>query len=74
MDEALREFIEILQQHCFRTKEVTVHYADVSGHVDYVYQVRLRDRRRGDDLMNELRSVEGIGDVSLVLRDELGEM
>lgn len=62
----------ILLRFCRHSKEITAHHGPEL--VEYVYQVRLRDPGRCRDLVSELRDVEGIGEVSLVLRDELAEL
>ncbi len=41
---------------------------------ELVLQVRLRDRRRGDELVQRLRALAGVDEVSLVLQDELAEV
>jgi len=62
----------VLRRHCRRLRTVTVH--DSGEEVEYVQQVRLRDRDRGHEMVEELRSTEGAGDVSLVLRDDHAEL
>ncbi len=41
---------------------------------EYIYQVRLRDRGRGSELTEQLRHLEGVGGVVLIMRDEVGEV
>lgn len=61
-----------LKRFCRRMKPISERR---SGSVaEYVYQVRLRDRARGGELLEALRAVPGVGEVTLVLRDELAEI
>ena len=41
--------------------------------VEVVFQVRLRDRERGGELLDSLRGLGTVDDAALVLRDELME-
>ncbi len=52
---------------CRAVREVTVHVSGES--LEYVYEIRLRDRARSGEMIDELRAVPGITDVVLVLRD-----
>jgi uncharacterized membrane protein YhiD involved in acid resistance len=58
----------VFTRYCQDLRVVTVH--DSGDQVEYVQQVRLRDRKRGNELVQDMRGVDGIGDVTLVLRDE----
>ena len=58
--------------HCRNSKTVTVH--DTGDHVETVYQVRLRDRKRSREMIDELRALDGVSDVVLVLRDHHAEV
>lgn len=61
-----------LARFCRRLKRISERHA---GEVaEFVYQVRLRDRGRGDEMVSELQQLPGVGEVSLVLRDELAEI
>ena len=65
-------FMWILKRFCR-------HYATISVRrgtevTEYIFQVRLRDPKRGDDLIRDLKSAGGITGVSLVLQDELSEV
>ena len=57
-----------------RRKAVPVTVHDGHGVVEHVLQVRLRDRRRGHEMLEHLRGLEGVDDVSLVLRDAHAEL
>ena len=65
---------EVLRRFCDRRKRISVRQGGNGSESEYVYQVRLRDRRRRGDLVDALRGVQGVGEVALVLRDELQEM
>ncbi len=70
---ALRESLDaVLRRHCRQVRAVTVHRSGEA--VETVSRVRLRDNRRGHEMIDELRSLEGIEDVALVLRDEHEEL
>ncbi len=61
----------VLRRHCLAAKRLSSRHGD--GVVEYVYQVRLRDRRRGDDFAVELQSLDDRGRVAFVLHDDLAE-
>ena len=63
---------DVIRRHCRNSKTVTVH--DTGDHVETVYQVRLRDRRRSREMIDELRALDGVSDVVLVLRDHHAEV
>ena len=64
---------DILKRHCRRTRQISARHRN-EDEVDYVLEVRLRDRNRGADLVSELQGAAGIAAASLVLRDELAEI
>ena len=63
----------LLRRHCSRTRQISARHRN-QEEVDYVLEVRLRNRSRGAELVNELQETEGIASASLVLRDELAEI
>lgn len=65
---------QVLTRFCRKRREISVHHISNTDQVEYVYQVRLRDRRRGGELLEMLQGTAGIGEASLVLRDELSEV
>ncbi|MDA1264807.1 MAG: DUF4956 domain-containing protein [Planctomycetota bacterium] len=71
-EEAVRQLRQLISAYCRKVVTVTVH--DGGGVVEHVLQVRLRDRSRGGELLDQLREVEGVDDVSLVLRDDHAEL
>ncbi len=65
-------FLSILKRFCRKYATISVRRG---GNVaEYIFQIRLRDPRRGDDLIRDLQGTGGIADVSLVLQDELSEV
>lgn len=65
-------FFQTLRRFCFKTREVSErHGGDM---VEYVFQVRLRDRKRGSELTEDLRRQLNVRDVALIMRDELAEL
>jgi hypothetical protein len=58
----------VFTRYCQDLKVVTVH--DTGDQVEYVQQIRLRDRTRGNELVQDMRGLNGVGNVTLVLRDE----
>lgn len=62
----------VLDRYCRKLRAVTAH--DAGEHVEYVVQVRLRDRARGHEMVADLRSLEDVRDVTLLLRDDHAEL
>lgn len=71
-DEA--ELFRSLRELCRSVKHISRRRTGVDTAADYVLQVRLKDRHRGDDLVEALRTRRDVTDVSLVLRDEMSEI
>ena len=63
----------LMRRHCSRTRQISARHRN-QEEVDYVLEVRLRNRTRGTEFVNELQETEGITSASLVLRDELAEI
>lgn len=63
----------VLRRFCRRVRRVSVQEGG-GGAADYVFLVRLRDRERGIELVEELRRLPGVGAAALVLRDEMAEL
>jgi uncharacterized membrane protein YhiD involved in acid resistance len=61
----------VLRRFCRQAQEVSVRSGPEAS--ELVYEVRLRDRRRQEELVDELRRVGGVGQVALLLREELLE-
>jgi uncharacterized membrane protein YhiD involved in acid resistance len=64
----------LLDKFCRTREEMSVHHDSRDGGTEYVYQIRLKDRARADELIGALRTTPGIDAVSLTLRDELAEL
>jgi len=59
---------------CSKTKRISARQAGDSNKREMVFQIGLRDRNRSDELVNELKNIQGIEEASLVLKDELYEI
>lgn len=64
----------LLQKFCRAVKQVSTRQSGDDEAAEFVYQIGLRDRSRGGDLIRELRTLQGVTHVSLVLRSELSEV
>lgn len=67
------DVLTLLARYCRSNKQISVRHGEGAGPTEYVFQVRLADRDRSDDLVELLRGTPGVTDVALVLRDELAE-
>ena len=63
-----------LHRFCRAIKQVSTRQSGDEEGAELVYQVGLRDRTRGGDLLEELQRLEGMRHVSLVMRNELSEV
>jgi len=63
-----------LHRFCRAVKQVSTRQSGEEQGAELVYQVGLRDRERGGELLDELRQLEGMRHVSLVMRSELSEV
>jgi len=68
------EFGDLLHRFCRTIKQVSTRQAGDEEGAEYVYQIGLRDRARGFEMIRELRELQGVIHVSLVVRDELSEV
>lgn len=64
----------LLSLFCGMVKTVSVREEGAEEPVEYVFQIRLRDRGRRSELMRALQSFEGVTDLSINLRDEFAEV
>jgi len=71
---ARAEFARQLDRFCRVVKKVSTRQSGDEEGSETVYQVGLRDRGRGDEMIEHLREIEGVAHVSLVVRDELSEV
>jgi len=69
-----RESGDLMNKFCRAVKQISTRQAGDERTAELVYQVGLRDRERGGELIDGLRGLEGVQHVSLVLRDELTEV
>ncbi len=68
------DMAEQLHRFCRAVKQVSTRQTGEESGAELVYQVGLRDRDRGNELLRELRKLEGVLHVSLVMRNELSEV
>jgi uncharacterized membrane protein YhiD involved in acid resistance len=64
----------VLRRHCREIKHVSSRHSDGPSGEEVVYEIGLRDRSRGDDLLEELRRVAGVAHASLMIRTEYAEV
>lgn len=64
---------EVLRHFCRRIRQIAISQL-ASQAVDCTYLVRLRDRQTNHLLIAELERIEGIGNVSLILQEEMSEV
>jgi uncharacterized membrane protein YhiD involved in acid resistance len=64
----------VIRRYCSGSHQISVRESGSSNVAEHVFRIRLRDHRRHSDLVQELRGVAGVEDVSLVLREELTEL
>ncbi len=68
------DLARLLHRFCSAVKQVSTRQSADEEGKELVYQVGLRDRERGGELLAELRRLEGIQRVSLLTRNELSEV
>ena len=64
----------VLRRYCREIKHVSSRYAVGTAGEEVVYEIGLRDRSRGDDLLEELRQFEGVEHASLMIRTGYAEV
>lgn len=62
----------VLERYCRRFHSLSVRRGH--GMSEYVFVVSLRDNTRGDDMIRDLEAIPRVGEVALVLQDELAEV
>lgn len=67
-------FKRILTRFCRRFRRISIQRNGLATLAHCTYLVQLRDRNRGQDLIDALGKIEGIENVSLMLQDELQEV
>jgi hypothetical protein len=68
------EVAQQLYRFCRAVRPVSTRQSGDEEGAELVYQVGLRDRDRGGELLEALQQLEGMRHVSLVLRNELSEV
>lgn len=68
------DLARLLYRFCRAVKLVSTRQGGEAREAELVYQVGLRDRERGHELVDELRQIAGVQHASLVLRSELSEV
>jgi hypothetical protein len=68
------EMARMLNRFCRAVKQVSTRQSGEEQGAELVYQVGLRDRDRGGELLDALRGIDGMQHVSLVMRNELSEV
>jgi uncharacterized membrane protein YhiD involved in acid resistance len=69
-----RESTLLLTKFCRAVKQISTRQSGEEESAEFVFQIGLRDRDRSNELLQELRRVEGVTHASLVLRSELSEV
>jgi uncharacterized membrane protein YhiD involved in acid resistance len=64
----------LLDKFCRAVKQVSTRQTGEEEGAEFVYQIGLRDRDRSGELLSELKRLEDVTHVSLVLRSELSEV
>ncbi len=68
------EMASILRRFCRSAKAISIRQAGPRERSEYLFEVRLRDRARRQEMLDQLTSVHGVSDVSLSLHDRLTEV
>lgn len=66
--------MRFLKRHCANVKRISTRSGGAGAASESVYQVRLRNNRRGDEFLDGLRELDFVEDAALILRDELVEI
>jgi len=64
----------LMGRFCRAAKQISSRQSADEEGAELVYQIGLRDRGRGSELLQELRKLDGVTHASLVLRSELSEV
>jgi len=65
---------ESVKRFCRRARRISARQTGEDDTREVVFRVGLRDRNRSGELIEELKSIQGVETASLVLRDELYEV
>ncbi len=69
-----QEALDLLRRFCRESRAISTRRAGSEEETEMIFRVGLRDRHRGDDLLDELRGAPGVTHASLLLRDEMSEV
>jgi uncharacterized membrane protein YhiD involved in acid resistance len=64
----------VLRRYCREIKHVSSHHAAGSSVEEVVYEIGFRDRSRGNELLEELRRIDGVEHASLMIRTQYAEV
>jgi hypothetical protein len=64
----------VLHRFCKPVKRMSLRQSAEGDPAEYVFQLRLRDRNRSSELLQELKSVSGVSSLAIVLGDQLMEI
>lgn len=70
--EERQRFLTVMRRFCRRFESLSVR--EGGDLTEFIFQVRMRDRARGQELILAMESLQQVDDVSLVLQDELAEI
>jgi len=68
------ELHRVLRRYCREIKHVSSRHAGGTSGEEVVYEIGLRDRSRGDELLEALRGITGVEHASLMIRTEYAEV
>ena len=69
-----RDLTRAIAGFCRTVKRISVRRGGFEETSEFLFQIRLRDPRRSQDLLDEVRALPSVTDASLVVRDELLEV
>jgi len=64
----------VLHRHCRAVKQLASRHAGAGQPSELVFQIGLRDREGGPQLVADLRELDGLSDAALALHDQLAEI
>jgi hypothetical protein len=64
----------LLTRFCKEMRRISTRRTGAEAEAELIYHVGLRDRSRGDELVEELRKLPEVTHASLLLRDEMSEV
>jgi hypothetical protein len=72
--EGMAEASGLLHRFCRAIKQVSTRQSGDEEGAELVYRIGLRDRGKSGELLDQLKHLESVSHVSLVVRDELSEV